>query len=240
MLCEGRVGKVATVLVAEDDEALAGLWREVLEGAGHEVVSAGDGVEALELASHENGSPARACDLLVCDVMLPGLDGFEVVRRLREGGSDMPVLFITARATLADKREGFAAGGDDYVVKPVDPSELLMRVSALLRRARIESERTLRVGSTTLDAGALTVTRDGESTELPPKEFALLFKLLASPGRVFTRRQLLASVWGEGSGAGDHTLDVHVSRLRERFAGNPDFTIRTVRGLGYKGVASDE
>ena len=235
---------MAVVLVAEDDEELAGLWRAVLEDAGHDVVYAAEGTAALEAATggcRPDGSSKHSPipDLVVCDVMMPGMDGFEVVRRMREADVDTPVLFITAKSTLADKRAGFGAGADDYVVKPVDPSELVMRADALLRRARISAEKTLRVGRSTLDAGALTVERDGTATELPPKEFALLSKLLESPGRVFTRKQLIDDVWGAGAPAGDHTLDVHVSRLRERFTDNPDFSIKTVRGLGYKGVAND-
>ena len=225
---------MVTILVAEDDAELAELWRVVLEGAGYEVLTAGNGAEALELAA------AGGIDLAICDVMMPVMDGFTLVRELRGAGFSLPVLLITAKGALADKHEGFAAGADDYVVKPVDVNEMLWRVEALLRRARIASEHELRIGGTTLDADALTVRCGDEEETLPQKEFWLLFKLLASPGRVFTRRQLLDDVWGVEANAGDHTLDVHISRLRERFRGNPDFSIVTVRGLGYKGVRASD
>ena len=225
---------MVTILVAEDDAELAELWRVVLEGAGYEVLTAGNGAEALELAA------GPGADLAICDVMMPVMDGFTLVRELRGAGLTLPVLLITAKGALADKHEGFAAGADDYVVKPVDVNEMLWRVEALLRRARIASEHELRMGSTTLDANALTVRCGAVEETLPQKEFWLLFKLLASPGRVFTRRQLLDDVWGVEADAGDHTLDVHISRLRERFRGNPDFSIVTVRGLGYKGVRASD
>ena len=225
---------MVTILVAEDDAELAELWRVVLEGAGYGVLTAGNGAEALELAT------GPGADLAICDVMMPVMDGFTLVRELRGAGFSLPVLLITAKGALADKHEGFAAGADDYVVKPVDVNEMLWRVEALLRRARIASEHELRIGSTTLDADALTVRCGDEEETLPQKEFWLLFKLLASPGRVFTRRQLLDDVWGVEADAGDHTLDVHISRLRERFRGNPDFSIVTVRGLGYKGVRASD
>ena len=225
---------MVTILVAEDDAELAELWRVVLEGAGYEVLTAGNGAEALELAT------GPGADLAICDVMMPVMDGFTLVRELRGAGLTLPVLLITAKGALADKHEGFAAGADDYVVKPVDVNEMLWRVEALLRRARIASEHELSIGGTTLDADALTVRCGAVEETLPQKEFWLLFKLLASPGRVFTRRQLLDDVWGVEADAGDHTLDVHISRLRERFRGNPDFSIVTVRGLGYKGVRSSD
>ena len=224
---------MVTILVVEDDAELCELFRVALEADGFSVCAAGNGQEALEVLG------ARRVDLVVCDVMMPVMDGFELTRSLRRAGFDLPILMITAKGELADKREGFRAGVDDYVVKPVDIDEMVWRVEALLRRARIASERQLLVGDTLLDADALSVRRGEEEATLPQKEFNLLFKLLSSPGRVFTRRQLLDDVWGPDAVESQHTLDVHISRLRERFRANPDFEIVTVRGLGYKGVCVD-
>ena len=221
---------MVTILVVEDDAELLELYRVVLENKGYHVLEAENGREALDTVA------SSAVDLVVCDVMMPVMDGFELIRTMRQMGYETPVLTITAKGTLADKQEGFRAGTDDYVVKPVDVNEMVWRVEALLRRAKIANERKLVVGGTTLDADALSVTSEGVETALPQKEFMLLFKLLESPGRIFTRRQLLDDVWGVGTDAGDHTLDVHISRLRERFRHSRDFEIVTVRGLGYKGV----
>ena len=225
---------MVTILVVEDDVELRELYGVALEGNGYAVRSAGDGREALEVLE------SAKVDLVVCDVMMPVMDGFELTRALRRAGYDLPILVITAKGGLADKRDGFRAGVDDYVVKPVDINEMVWRVEALLRRARIATEHQLFVGDTVLDRDALVVRRGEDEVALPQKEFNLLFKLLSSPGRVFTRRQLLDDVWGLDSAANQHTLDVHVSRLRERFRENRDFEIVTVRGLGYKGVVKDD
>ena len=225
---------MATILVVEDDAELSELYRLVLSGDGHRALGAANGREALALAR------GMRIDLFVCDIMMPVMDGFELIRALRDEGFDQPVLVITAKGRLADKHEGFSAGADDYVVKPVDVNELVWRVDALLRRARIVEERRLTVGSTELDEDALAVRTGTTETVLPQKEFRLLIKLLSSPGRVFTRRQLMEDVWGAGTTTDPHTLDVHISRLRERFRDNPDFKIVTVRGLGYKAVTPHE
>ena len=224
---------MVTILVVEDDVELRELFCVALEGNGYAVRCAGDGREALDVLAETK------VDLVVCDVMMPVMDGFELTRALRRARRDLPILVITAKGELADKREGFRAGADDYVVKPVDIDEMIWRVEALLRRARVATDHELVVGGTTLDADALSVRCGDEEVALPQKEFNLLFKLLSSPGRVFTRRQLLDDVWGPDAVESQHTLDVHVSRLRERFRGNRDFEIVTVRGLGYKGVVKD-
>ena len=227
----GKGADMVTILVVEDDAELCELFCVALEGSGYDTRTAANGQEALEVMGATNVS------LIICDVMMPVMDGFELTRTLRSLGYDLPILMITAKGELADKHEGFRAGVDDYVVKPVDINEMLWRVEALLRRARIANEHQLVIGDTVLDSNALTVKCDGgEETMLPQKEFNLLFKLLSSPGRVFTRRQLLDDVWGIDATASAHTLDVHISRLRERFRDNHDFEIVTVRGLGYKGV----
>lgn len=222
---------MVTVMVVEDDRELRELFCTVLGDAGYETVGASCADEALEVLERVH------VGALVSDVMMPGMDGFELVRSLRRVGWDLPILVVTAKDTQANKCEGFRAGVDDYMVKPVDVNELVWRVEALLRRARIYAERKVSVGATTLDSDALLVRRGDAEVTLPQKEFFLLFKLLSAPGRIFTRRQLLDEVWGLDMEVDSHTLDVHVSRLRERLRDNPDFEIVTVRGLGYKAVA---
>lgn len=222
---------MVTVLVVEDDRELCELFCTVLGDAGYETVGVFCAEEAFEALERVH------VEALVSDVMMPGMDGFELVRTLRRVGWDLPILVVTARDAQASKCEGFRAGVDDYMVKPVDVNELVWRVEALLRRARIYAERRIVVGATTLDSDALLVKRGDDELCLPQKEFFLLFKLLSSPGRIFTRRQLLDEVWGLDREVDSHTLDVHVSRLREHLRDNPDFEIVTVRGLGYKAVA---
>ena len=168
--------------------------------------------------------------------MLPDMDGFELIRQLRESGSTLPILLVTARETLADKERGFTAGADDCMVKPVEVEELLLRVRALLRRARMISQRKLTVGTTRLDYDTLTLTQNGEEEILPQKEFFLLYKLLSYPGHIYTRQQLMDEIWGLESESELRTVDVHINRLRERLRWNQDVSIVTIRGLGYKGV----
>lgn len=219
-----------TVMVVEDDGELRELFCTVLGGAGYETVGAASAEEAFDVLERTH------VDAAVSDVMMPGMDGFEFVRVLRAAGCELPILIVTAKGSLASKHEGFRAGVDDYMVKPVNVNEMVWRVEALLRRARIYAERKVALGSLVLDRDALMVKCGDVEVFLPQKEFLLLFKLLSAPGRIFTRRQLLDEVWGPEYEADSHTLDVHVSRLRERFRDNPDFEIVTVRGLGYKAV----
>jgi len=168
--------------------------------------------------------------------MMPRMDGWQFMEELRASGSEIPVLMVTARETPEDKRRGFQLGTDDYMVKPVDEEEMVLRIAALLRRSRIATEHRLTVGSTVLDYEQLTVVCAGDTLELPRKEFMLLFKLLSYPGKIFTRRQLMDEIWGMESETDERTVDVHIKRLRDRFADNADFEITTVRGLGYKAV----
>lgn len=219
-----------TILVAEDDLELRELFCTVLRENGYQALPAGDGEEALDMLDH------NYVDLLISDIMMPRLDGLGLARALRETGHTLPILMITVKEGLLDKRDGFQAGVDDYMVKPVNVHEMVWRVAALLRRARINSERRLTLGETTLDCDTLAVSWDGKSVTLPKKEFFLLFKLASSPNRIFTRMQLLDELWGLESETGPHTLEVHISRLRERLQDNADFQIVTVRGLGYKVV----
>jgi len=218
------------ILVAEDDANLRKLMCAVLRQNGFEALQAEDGVAALELMDREH------VDLAVVDLMMPRMDGYELTRQLRAAWRALPILMVTAKQEPKDKRRGFIAGTDDYMTKPVDEEEMLLRIKALLRRAQIASDRKLFVGDTVLDYDALTVTRGQACVQLPHKEFQLLFKLLSYPGAIFTRLQLMDEIWGMESDTGDHTLNEHIYRLRERFRDWPAFEIVTVRGLGYKGV----
>ncbi len=221
------------ILVAEDDKALRGLFCKVLEKNGFNPIEAFDGYNALEKLDE------HYIDLMICDLMMPRMDGFELIKSMRAADINIPVLIISAKSDIADKQSGFNYGADDYMVKPINVNEMIMRVGALLRRAKIASERKLNIGSTELNYDALEVNQDGDISVLPQKEFYLLFKLLASSGRIFTRNQLMDEIWGMDSETEPRTVDVHINRLRDRFKDNPDFEIVTVRGLGYKAVKKD-
>ena len=218
------------ILVVEDDAHTRKLMCAVLSQHGYDPLSACDGVEALEMLDRHH------VDLIVLDLMMPRMDGYELTEQLRRGGSDIPILMVTAKEKPVDKRRGFLIGTDDYMVKPVDEEEMILRIAALLRRARIVSERSLTVGSTTLSYDAMTVQSMGRTLTLPKKEFLLLYKLLSYPGKIFTRRQLMDEIWDMASESDERTVDVHINRLRDHFEGNTDFDIVTVRGLGYKAV----
>jgi DNA-binding response OmpR family regulator len=173
---------------------------------------------------------------VVLDVMMPEMDGYEFTKTLRENQSTLPILMVSAKQLPEDKKQGFLVGTDDYMTKPIDEEEMLLRIKALLRRAQIVSERKITIGDVTLDYDALTVTRNGETQELPQKEFLLLYKLLSYPGKIFTRIQLMDEIWGADSDTGWETVTVHIGRLRKRFEGWNEFEIVSVRGLGYKAV----
>ena len=218
------------ILVVEDDFNTRRLMCAVLERYGYHPIPASDGIDALEQLDKKH------VDLIILDIMMPRMDGYEFTRILREGGNSLPILMVTAKETPSDKHKGFIIGTDDYMTKPVDEEELLWRITALLRRSRIASEKKISVGSTVLDYSGMTVTEKGVRSEPPQKEFLLLFKLLSYPGQIFTRRQLMDEIWAMDCDTDERTVDVHVNRLRDRFRGNEDFEIVTVRGLGYKAV----
>lgn len=222
------------ILVVEDNADMRELFCTVLSDSGYHSIPAVDGLDALEILDREY------IDLIVSDVMMPELDGFAFTRQLREAGWEIPVLMVTAKDQFEDMQTGFRAGTDDYMVKPINVRELVLRVEALLRRARIYSEKKITVGSTVLDYDALTVTWGGVETPLPQKEFYLLYKLLSYPGKIFTRPQLMDEIWGMCSETDERTVNTHINRLRERFAGCTDFEIITIRGLGYKAVKKVE
>lgn len=219
-----------TILVVEDDAKLRQLFCTVLTRHGYRAVPAMNGEDALALLDKEY------IDLMICDIMMPVMDGFELTRMLRDNNSQLPVLMVTARETFADKQQGFLVGIDDYMVKPVNVNEMILRVGALLRRAKIISERKIEWGETVLDYDTLTVIQGPESIVLPQKEFYLLYKMISYPNKIFTKQQLMDEIWGMDSESDEHTVVVHINRLRERFRDNPDFEIVTVRGLGYKAV----
>ena len=222
------------VMVVEDDPVTRRLTCQVLRRGGYDPIPASDGVEALSLMDRYH------VDLFILDIMMPKMDGFEFIRTVRGSRFETPILMTTAKGSLSDKRQAFSAGADDDMVKPIDEEELLLRVSALLRRAKIATERRLTVGRYTLSYDALSVTDAGGGEQiLPQKEFLLLFKLLSYPGKIFTRRQLMDEIWDMDSETDERTVDVHINRLRDHFRGSEDFEIVTVRGLGYKAVRKD-
>ena len=219
---------MSTVMVVEDDKNLRRLMQACLEQEGYDVVVAEEGEQAREKLENSH------VDLFICDIMMPRMDGYELTRVLREADYTQPVLFVTAKESLEDKRVGFGVGADDYMVKPVDMNEMLLRVSALLRRAQIANEHRLTVGQCVLDDQTLELTRGDVVLQLPPKEFYLLFKLLSYPKKIFTRQQLMDEIWGMDAQTDERTVDVHIKRLREKCEGFGDFKIVTIRGLGYK------
>ena len=218
------------ILVVEDDPNARRLMRAVLERAEYSVSTAENGSAALEWMDTHH------VDLIVLDVMMPGMDGYALTSELRASGSGIPILMVTAKQLPADKRMGFIVGTDDYMTKPVDTEEMLLRIKALLRRSQIVSERKLCIGDVELDYDALTITRGEDKQTLPQKEFYLLYKLLSYPDKIFTRIQLMDEIWGMESESGDTTVNVHINRLRRRFENYPEFELISVRGLGYKAV----
>ncbi len=222
------------ILIAEDDQELNNLFKKVLEKNGYEVISAFNGKMALELLEKEY------IDLIISDIMMPIMDGYELVSLLREAGYNMPILMITAKLAFDDMRQGFLAGTDDYMVKPVNVNEMVLRVSALLRRAKMISEKKQTIGSTILDYDSMSVKTNNEEVILPQKEFLLLYKMASFSGKIFTRQQLMDDIWGYDTDTEAHTVDVHINRLRDRFRDNDDFKIVTIRGVGYKVVKNEK
>ncbi|MBR6657087.1 MAG: response regulator transcription factor [Oscillospiraceae bacterium] len=218
------------ILIAEDDTELCELFQRVLEKNGYYVKGVLNGEKALEALENDY------YDLIISDIMMPAMDGYELVRTLRESGNLVPVMMITAKDAFDDMRLGFLSGTDDFMVKPVNINEMVLRVGALLRRAKMINERRQTIGSTVLECDSLTVTTPSESMVLPQKEFMLLYKMASFPGKIFTRQQLMDEIWGYENESDTHTVDVHIGRLRERFRENEDFKIVTIRGVGYKVV----
>ena len=218
------------ILVVEDDKNTRKLLSAILSNNGYNVLTAKDGEDALSVLEHSH------VDLMVIDVMMPKMDGYELTATLRDAGSQIPMLMLSAKQQVADIKQGFLVGIDDYLTKPFDFEELLLRIKALLRRSKIVNEHRLTVGNTVLDYKSYTVITPESTETLPQKEFLLLFKLLSYPNVVFTRLQLMDEIWGMDCDTGWETVTVHIARLRKRFEGWSEFEIQSVRGLGYKAV----
>ena len=218
------------IMVVDDDKNTRMLLKAVLEAENYSVLTAENGEDALALMDRNH------VDLVVLDIMMPKMDGYQFTKTLREANNNLPILMVSAKHLPSDKKHGFMVGTDDYMTKPIDEEEMLWRIRALLRRARIASERRIVIGDVVLDYDSLTVSKNGEQQELPQKEFMLLYKLLSYPGKIFTRIQLMDEIWGADSDTGWETVTVHIGRLRKRFDGWPEFEIVSVRGLGYKAV----
>ena len=218
------------ILVVEDDRALRELVCTVLSKNGFVYHEARDGAEAWDVLEKQY------IDLVVTDIMMPNMNGFEFVKSLRQNALNMPVLMITAKDTFEDMQSGFLAGTDDYMVKPVNVNEMILRINALLKRAQIVNEKKIRFENAELRYDDLTVCISGDCSVLPKKQFYILYKLLSNPNRVFTKQQIMDEIWGMDTESDPHTLDVHISRLRERYKDNAQFEIVTIRGLGYKAV----
>ncbi|MCR5756823.1 MAG: response regulator transcription factor [Selenomonas sp.] len=223
-----------SIMVVEDDKNLNRMICAKLKQAQYHVFPAFDGQEALDILEQEH------IDLIISDVMMPRMDGLELTAALRGARMTLPILMITAKGQMEDMEKGFRAGTDDYMVKPIQLRELLLRVEALLRRAQLMSEKRLNIQGTVLDYASLTVQTGDHTDTLPPKEFYLLFKLLNQPGTIFTRQELLDEIWGVDKDTDSRNVDAHIKKLRHRFGENPDFAIETVRGLGYRAVFKEK
>lgn len=218
------------ILVADDDKNTLKYIKALLEAENYTVSTAKNGEEALGVLDREY------IDLVVLDVMMPKMNGYEFTEELRANNNNLPILMVSAKQLPADRHKAFLVGTDDYITKPIDETEMLLRIKALLRRARIANERKIEIGDVTLDYDSLSVKRGEDVYELPQKEFMLLYKLLSYPGKIFTRIQLMDEIWGAESETGWETVTVHIGRLRRRFEGWDEFEIESVRGLGYKAV----
>ena len=222
------------ILVVDDDINLNYLIARVLTKNGYQVYQSYNATSAYDVLDQ------NYIDLIITDIMMPGLSGYSFTRALRKEEIDIPILIITAKEEFKDKVEGFEAGADDYLVKPIHLEELVLRVGALLRRSKIHNDHKVSIGSTTLDYDTYTVYIKNEKIELPQKEFNILFKLFSYPNQIFTRTKLMNEFWGMLSESDERTIDVHINRLRDKFKDNEDFEIITVRGLGYKVIKKDE
>ena len=218
------------ILVVDDDKNIRRLIQALLEAENYTVTTAENGIEALNVFEKEH------IDLAVVDIMMPKMDGYEFTKLLRDQNNNLPILMVSAKQEADDRHKGFKMGTDDYITKPIDEEEMLLRIKALLRRAKIASEHQITFDDIVIDYDSMTVKKDDEIQQLPQKEFLLLYKLLSYPGKIFTHIQLMEEIWGIDSETGWETLTVHINRLRKRFEGWDAFKIEAVRGLGYKAV----
>lgn len=219
---------MVSILIVEDDKNLRRMMEIFLIQNGYEVHLAKDGIQALDIFESIH------IDLIICDIMMPNMDGYELVANIREVNYEIPILMVTAKEKLEDKRKGFSMGIDDYMVKPIELDEMIFRIESILRRAKISNENTLTIGNVILDYDKLTITKNELTITLPKKEFYLLFKLLSYPKQIFTRMQLMEEIWGLDIESDERTVDVHIKRIREKLIDFNEFKIVTVRGLGYK------
>lgn len=222
------------VLVIEDEENIRKIISKVLSREGYHVFEASSAEEGLDIIDK------NLINLIVLDLTLPKMDGYEFTKELREANIEIPILMATAHQLPIDKHKGFMVGTDDYMTKPLDMDEFVLRIKALLRRSKIVNERKITIGKVTLDYDSLTVTREDDKQTLPQKEFYLLYKLLSYPDKIFTRIELMDEIWGYETDSDDTTINVHVNRLRKRFDKYPEFEIKAIRGLGYKAVKKIE
>lgn len=222
------------ILVVDDEKNARVYMEAVLKKNNYRVFTASDGEEALDALDREH------IDLVLLDIMMPNMDGYEFTQTVRAVDGTLPILMISAKQLPDDRHKGFLAGTDDYMTKPVDEEEMLLRIKALLRRAQIVSERKITVGDAVLDYDSMTVSRKEEAIALPQKEFQLLYMMLSYPGKIFTRIQLMDEIWGMDSQSADTTVNVHINRLRKRFEGFDEFEIVAIRGIGYKAVKTCE
>ena len=218
------------ILVVDDDKTVRFVMKEVLEANNYTVFTAENGEDALAVMENTH------IDLVIVDVMMPKMDGYQFTKELREISDDTPILMVSAKQLSEDRKKGFLAGIDDFMSKPIDTEELLLHIKALLHRYKIESEKKISIGDVVLDYSSYTVSRKEETVELPQKEFLLLYKLLSSPGKIFTRIQIMDEIWGYDCDTASDTVTVHSARLRKRFENWPEFSIESIRGLGYKAV----
>lgn len=221
---------MVNILVVDDHEKIRKLMEIYLKQEGYNVLHAENGEKAMQVLESKNA------DLVIADIMMPRMDGYELTRELRHANFNVPILMVTAKDTFSDKKQGFNLGADDYMTKPVDMEELILRVKALLRRSKISSDKQIILGEITLDYESIEIRTPLQTIVLPKKEFYLLYKLLSYPKKIFTRQELMDDIWGFESEADERTVDVHIKRLREKFGEYPEFEIVTIRGLGYKGV----
>lgn len=222
------------ILVVDDDKNTRLLFKAVLESEGYTIFTAVNGEDALSLMDREH------IDLVVLDIMMPKMDGYEFTRCLRENDNNLPILMVSAKQLPADKQKGFIVGTDDYITKPIDEAEMILRIKALLRRAKIANDHKITIGEAVLDYDSFTVTKGDDTQILPQKEFLLLYKLLSYPGKIFTRIQLMDEIWGADCDTGWETVTVHIGRLRKRFENWEEFYLESVRGLGYRAVKKYE
>ena len=218
------------ILVVEDDKNLRKLITTYLKKNEYITYEATNGLEALDIMD------TNYIDLIISDIMMKEMDGYELTKSLRDANYTIPILLVTAKSTIADKKEGFLLGADDYMVKPINMEELLLRVKVLLRRANAANEQKLIIGNLIIDYKQMSVLYKGKNYQLAQKEFQLLYKLLSTPDTIFTRQELIEEIWGLDSESDFRTVDVHIKRIREKLNNVKEFEIVTIRGIGYKAI----